>query len=896
LKKLERSIFLSKKAWNVSWKKQDLIVFEGSRLSVILPRDIFLSQKRRKKMGKPKSFEERYYTEYKLRKRVRLSLILSMIFYPSFALLDVIYTPECFVSFLIIRLIVVLLNAVMLSSVNIVKSTRGLLNLAMAFLIIDALGIALMTQIMGGFMSSYYQGLTLVVMCTLVLMPFVFRESVIVLSAVWASYLIPSLVNIQKENLDWRIAVNNLFFLTSIVVIGVFASYVMASIRIRALKSRIRLEVMTKKLRESNVKLKSLDELKTQFFANVNHELRTPLTLMLAPLGPIEDGQMGRVTAKQKDAIQTIRRNGFRLLKLINNLLDLTKLEEGQMRLKVQTIDFIDYINSLLASVKPLADQKEIQLYFQHPPHTMDVAIDPDQFEKVVLNLLSNAIKFTPENGRVTVYVEERKKSLTLVVEDSGAGIPENMLCTIFDRFSQVDGSLSRSHEGTGIGLSLVKEITNLHSGTVRAESKVGKGSRFIVELRKGDKHFTEDVLDRRVKDVPVKLKKRSTDVEHPKIQDIVSNFRDLQLIDLDRRDEPSTIACETKGRDHHLLVIDDNPEVLRLMKMLLGEDYDIESTTSAEDGLEIMMNRIPDLVLCDVMMPGMDGYTFCKRVKDEPLMKHTPVILVTARSGADMLREGIEAGADDYISKPFDSTELKARIRSLLRMRKIEADLAHANRNLKMRAGDLVERQQSLFIAMIKSLVSAIDAKDKYTQRHSLRVTELSLKIARKMGFSERELRDLELAALLHDIGKIGVPEAILNKEGKLTDEEYSLIKEHPERGERILEPIIELKQISQGVRAHHERYDGRGYPDGLKGQEIPLAARIMAVCDTYDAITSDRPYRKTSSHNYAVKEIIRCSGEQFDPEVVEIFVEVASEIHEEKEIGSYEATLGSS
>ena len=244
------------------------------------------------------------------------------------------------------------------------------------------------------------------------------------------------------------------------------------------------------------------------------------------------------------------------------------------------------------------------------------------------------------------------------------------------------------------------------------------------------------------------------------------------------------------------------------------------------------------------------------------------------------MISEGIQAGADDYISKPFDSVELKARIKALLRIREVESELALVNRNLKMRTSDLVEQQRSLFLSTVKSLVSAIDAKDEYTRHHSTRVTEFTLKIARTMDFSEKELGDLELAALLHDVGKIAVPESILNKPGRLTDDEFALIKEHPARGESILQPVVELKEIARIVRAHHEHYDGSGYPDALKGREIPLGARIMAVADAYDSITSERPYRKASSHRYAVKEIIRCSGVQFDPEVVEHFLEISGSL----------------
>ena len=842
-----------------------------------------------------KSFEERLNKEYDLRGRAKLAIYISMILYPSFLLLDWIYTPQFFRLFLIIRLSVVALHLVLLAIYTRTRTNRGYANIGMAMVIFDAVGIAIMIQVMGGFYTSYYQGLNIIVMGMVVVIPLAFRESIILYGLTWASYAVPSFININRVNpnepagivlgSEWRFVVNNLFFLTSIIVVGAFGSYLMDSIRRRELRSRIRLEETTAKLQESNTKLKTLDELKTQFFANVNHELRTPLTLMLAPLGPILEQQMGAISPKQRDTIETIRRNGYRLLKLINNLLDLSKLEEGKMRLRIRSVEFIEYTGSFLQTIKPLADRKEIKLYFQHPPHGLEMTIDPDQFEKVIMNLLANAVKFTPQGGRITVYLEEKDDKVLLIIEDTGEGIPKDMLQSIFDRFSQVDGSLSRSHEGTGIGLSLAKEIVHLHGGQIHAESELGRGSRFMVEIFKGDRHFGEDVLDRRSADQPVFLRKRATDSEEPRVQDVVANFRELQLAGMDKVEISSDLAAGEKKHEFQLLVIDDNPEVLKLMKLLLCDEFDMEFSTAAQEGLRLMREHSPDLVLCDVMMPGMDGHAFCRQVKGDESLKHTPVILVTARSGAEMLAAGIESGADDYIAKPFNSTELKARIRSLLRIRRVEAELSLANRNLKMRTSDLVERQRSLFIAMVKSLVSALEAKDVYTRHHSTRVTEFTLKIAAKMGFSSRELEDLELAALLHDVGKIAVPEWVLNKKGKLTEEEFAYIKEHPARGESILNPVVELNQISKIVRSHHERYDGRGYPDGLKGQEIPLGARIMAVADAYDAITSERPYRGAESHNYAMKEITRSSGVHFDPEVVQHFIDISKNIAEDKD-----------
>ena len=825
-------------------------------------------------------FEERLYQENKLRGRVRLIIISSAILYLSFVILDVAYASSYFSRFLVIRLAVLAGHAFLFGWLSRAKTNRSCANIAIALALFDVGGIAIMIWSQ----NSYVQGLYIIVIGLVVTVPLTFRDTIFLYVMIWLSYALPSFFNISR--VSWLNIIYNLFFLTSLILIGALGSYVMDRLRRSELRSRAQLEEMTGKLQESNAKLKTLDELKTQFFANVNHELRTPLTLILAPLKAILENKMGKVSAALKDTLETMQRNGYRLLKLINNLLDLTKLEEGKMRLKIRTVNFIDFTSSLLSSVKPLADHKQIRLYFQHPPHDIALTVDPDQFEKVILNLLSNALKFTPPGGKITVYLEDKDSTISMTVEDTGIGIPANMLETIFNRFSQVDGSMSRPQEGTGIGLSLAREIVLLHLGSIRAESELGKGSRFIVEVVKGEDHFSAEVLDRRQDEQPVGLKRRVTDTQEPRVQDIITDFHRLQLVDLERVDIEG--GGDTKSHDALILVIDDNPEVLKLMKMLLSDEFDLEMTTSAEKGVALLKEKSPDLVLCDVMMPGMDGHAFSRAVKGDESLKHIPIILVTARTGAEMLAQGIQAGADDYISKPFDSVELKARIRSLLRFREVESELALVNRNLKMRTSDLVDQQRSLFLSTVKSLASAIDAKDEYTRHHSTRVTEFTLKIARKMSFSEKEIGDLELAALLHDVGKIAVPENILNKPGKLTDQEYALIKEHSARGESILSPVIELKDIARIVRAHHEHYDGTGYPDGLKGREIPLGARIMAVADAYDSITSERPYRKAASHRFAMKEIIRCSGVQFDPEVVEHFLEISGSLVREQGQGS--------
>lgn len=829
------------------------------------------------------SFIERYYEEYNLRSRVQIGTLVSIVLFPLFGILDIFVAPQYLSTFALIRFIVMLANGLILLSLRFVKGNRGLIVLCMLVVISDALGIAVMVQILGGFLSSYYQGLTLIIICMVTLIPWGFKESLFCSLFIYLCYLVPSMFNLHAGTVDWKIVITNLFFLTSIVLVVVIGAWLMYRVRCKALLSRIDIENMALELEETNAKLLKLDELKTQFFQNMSHELRTPLTLILAPLGPLLSERSEVLSTNVKSALETMRRNGLKLLKQINDLLDLSKFEEGRFRLNLQKIDVADFCRQILSSIQPLAYEHGLTLHLYCDQHKhIEAVVDAEQFENVILNLLNNAVKFTERGGEIAVSIEDEDQHIKLTVEDTGVGIPENMLESIFDRFSQVDGSSTRKRQGTGIGLSLVREIIKLHGGRIHAESELNKGSRFIIQLMKGDSHFGENVMERRHRNEPVANKKRSCDHEGFKISDIVKNYNELQLIDIER-DLGTDVPDESIGSNEYtILVIDDNSDILRLMRFLLIDEYNLLFASSAVKGLEIMTEKKPDLVLCDVMMPGMDGYAFCREVKGTDDIKHIPVILVTARAGSDMLAEGIDAGADDYLSKPFNSLELKSRVRSMIRLRSIEANLAMANQNLKVRAVDLAERQHSLLHSMVKSLVSTIDAKDNYTRDHSLRVTEYTLAIARLMGLDGRELRDIELAALLHDVGKIGVPEEVLHKKGSLTSEEFSKVKYHPVRGEEIIEPVSELRNVASIVRTHHERYDGGGYPDGLSRNSIPIGARIMAIADTYDAMTSNRPYRGMVSHNSAIKEIVRCSGSQFDPEIVSCFLELSDRFRE--------------
>jgi len=304
------------------------------------------------------------------------------------------------------------------------------------------------------------------------------------------------------------------------------------------------------------------------------------------------------------------------------------------------------------------------------------------------------------------------------------------------------------------------------------------------------------------------------------------------------------------------ILVVDDNGAVRELLAELLRvQGFEVVTASDGEAALAEFSRQQPALVLLDVVMPGLDGFDVCRRLKQDPEHRLTPVVLVTGLSATEDRVRGIEAGADDFLSKPVDRTELFARVRSLLSLK------AHT---------DELERAEAVLFALARS----IEGKDPYTEGHCERVSDFAIGLAKEIGLSEPEQKALKNGGILHDIGKIAIDEAILNKPGKLTPEEFEKMKSHPAKGAEICSNLKTLTDAIPIIRSHHEKCDGSGYPDGLKKDEIPVIARIMAIVDVYDAIITDRPYRKGLPLDTA-ENILRTESQKgwWDPELVDVF-----------------------
>lgn len=329
--------------------------------------------------------------------------------------------------------------------------------------------------------------------------------------------------------------------------------------------------------------------------------------------------------------------------------------------------------------------------------------------------------------------------------------------------------------------------------------------------------------------------------------------------------------ADSSKMEKRTILIVDDEENNLQLLKRTLRGKYDIKTAHNGLEGLEMVKNDGDNiaLIVSDQKMPVMEGTAFLKEV--EKIHPEIIKILLTGHVDTEIIVSSInECNLFQYILKPFEIADLQ-----------ITVDNGIEKYNLSMSKRLMLKDLSELFYKTLKSISCALDAKDAYTNGHSLRVTLYSLMLAKELNLDNRTMESIETAGLLHDIGKIGIPQSVLCKNGKLTDEEFTIMKSHPEKGEKIIMNIEKLKIVSNWLKSHHERWDGRGYPQGLAGEDIPLSARIIAIADTYDAMTSTRPYRKALSHEIAIAEIQKCAGSQFDPKLAEKFISIQDEIN---------------
>ncbi|EAU65086.1 multi-sensor Hybrid Histidine Kinase [Stigmatella aurantiaca DW4/3-1] len=410
--------------------------------------------------------------------------------------------------------------------------------------------------------------------------------------------------------------------------------------------------------------LAEVDRSKTVFFSNVSHEFRTPLTLML---GPVEDVLASdRLEGEEREALERVHRNGLRLFKLVNTLLDFSRLEAGRVQASYQPTDLASLTVGLASAFDSAVTKAGLRLVVECPPLPTPIWVDPEMWEKVVLNLVSNALKFTFE-GEIGVALRWKGSQVELSVRDTGTGIPPEELPRIFERFHRVHGAKGRSHEGSGIGLSLVQELVRLHGGTVRADSTLGRGSTFTVSLPAGSAHLPRERLAAPRNHAPT-----SAGVA-PFLNEASGWLGTVRPVSGSAEEAlaPSKALPQARGQASggHILLADDNADMRDYVRRLLESRFTVETVADGTEALRAAEARLPDLVLSDVMMPGMDGFALLREFRAKPRTAAVPFILLSARAGEEATVGGLQAGADDYLVKPFSARELLARVEGVLRL-----------------------------------------------------------------------------------------------------------------------------------------------------------------------------------------------------------------------------------
>ena len=602
--------------------------------------------------------------------RARVGAMLAASLVMIFSLLDFFSYPEYAKTFLFLRVV----DSALLLIVLAISYSKFGLSYGRALGIFEMSITGIMINIMiryAGYETPYYAGLNLVVLAIGVLFPWNPKETILTSGFVYGCYIVPIFLFDNISNIV--LFVNNNIFLLATIIIAAIASYVSSSLRRREFEGRYQLEKSGEALKASRQelektceKLQDYDRAKSRFFANISHELRTPTTFILGPVEMFIDGELGWITSDQEKYLRVIHRNATRLLNIITRLMDLIKSESGSIELIRQRNDFVKFVHDIVNSALIIAEKKSLKLTFSADPTIPQFFFDANKMEDVVYNLLSNAFKFT-RKGEITVSCSERYGSVLVKVTDTGCGIPTASLPRVFDRFYQVDNEASRVGTGTGIGLALVKDWVELHGGKVWVESEEGRGTAVSLTIPIQTQEKIERPSPRMNREERRRKERRRVIEEALAIES----------------EMPQEIGSQAR-EGCRILIVDDNLDMLTLISDQLKSDYDCCFAKDGAEGISRARAEHPDLIISDIMMPVKDGYQLCRELKGDAQTAPIPIILLTAKGSLSDKIEGLEEGADDYLTKPFSKEELKARVRTLIRTRRLQKALQAANRQLE--------------------------------------------------------------------------------------------------------------------------------------------------------------------------------------------------------------------
>jgi signal transduction histidine kinase len=686
----------------------------------------------------------------------KVACAVGIVLMPAGFILDRFVYPNMVWKFLELRLICSVLIGAFLTTLLTAFGRKYYRIFGIVLFMLPASFIAWMIYATEGAASPYYAGLNLVLLVLALVLHWTFWESLVATCLVIILY--PMVVIAHHGGIAHVTIgqfVNNLYFLSLTGIIVIIGSYFHSKTRFSEFASRYQLERSKQELETTNRRLVELDRLKSRFFANISHELRTPLTLLLAPLESLMHRSDRSVDNNVRELIVTMHANGMRLLKLINDLLDLIRLEAGRLDVKKEPLEVSDFIKGLASAVRQVAADKRIQLETRMDERIGAVLTDRDKLEKITLNLLFNALKFTPIGGQVWLRAEKQwakaesetgsadvppavsgvaretsfqptvseeksvekaarretppstpparapqREELVLIVSDTGVGIAEKNLPFVFDRFWQADNSSKRKFQGAGIGLALVKELVEMLGGAVTVQSEEGKGATFTVRLPYRKAEAPQKSRPAEVGgDAPPALDHRQTGPVVPEVSEewFANLYRRAELFPAVASTRGAVKPVTLAGRRPVVLVADDEPDMRRFIRAELDDDYDVLEAVDGRQALEMAEQSLPNIILLDIMMPEMDGLDVCRALRQNNATASIPLILLTARADEETKFDALQLGANDFLAKPFSVTELHARIKNLIESHHYQRKLSKQNVALTSAIEQIKETEMQL-------------------------------------------------------------------------------------------------------------------------------------------------------------------------------------------------------
>lgn len=407
-----------------------------------------------------------------------------------------------------------------------------------------------------------------------------------------------------------------------------------------------------------------ISDIKLRFFTNISHELRTPLTLIAGPVEQVLKND--KLPADAREQLVVVERNTNRMLRLVNQILDFRKIQNKKMKMQVQQLNVVAFVRKIMDNFESVAEEHNIDFLFQTEKEALNLWVDADKFEKIVFNLLSNAFKYTPNGKMITVFIREDEGTVSVGVQDQGIGIAENKRKSLFVRFENLVDKNIFNQASSGIGLSLVKELVEMHKATISVDSRLGEGSCFKVDFLKGKEHYNSSV--------EFILEDSAAPLSMERIVDIANSSLQTEAAIADAPDLEVSAAkeeAEESSSKELMLLVEDNQELRSFLRSIFASTYRVVEASDGMEGWSKALKYLPDIIISDVMMPEKDGIEMTRELRADMTTSHIPIILLTAKTTIESKLEGLEYGADDYITKPFSATYLQARVENLLMQRK---------------------------------------------------------------------------------------------------------------------------------------------------------------------------------------------------------------------------------